>query len=60
MWSGKNVLGTSGTTRTQVDDRFAVIPQRTRFYHQDKSGLVVNAELRDSSYKIPGGGWLSS
>jgi serine beta-lactamase-like protein LACTB len=56
----KNVLGTSGMTRTQVDDRFAIIPQRTRFYHQDKSGLVVNAELLDSSYKIPGGGWLSS
>lgn len=56
----KNVLGTSGMTRTQVDDRFAIIPQRTRFYHQDKSGLVVNAELLDSSYKIPGGGWLLS
>jgi serine beta-lactamase-like protein LACTB len=56
----KNVLGTAGMTRTQVDDRFAIVPQRTRFYHQDKSGLVVNAELLDSSYKIPGGGWLSS
>jgi serine beta-lactamase-like protein LACTB len=54
----KNVLGTSGMTRTQVDDRFAIIPQRTRFYHPDKSGLVVNAELLDSSYKISGG-WLS-
>jgi serine beta-lactamase-like protein LACTB len=56
----KNVLVPSGMTKTQVDDRFAIIPLRTRFYHKDKSGLVVNAELLDSSYKIPGGGWLSS
>ena len=25
-----------------------------------KSGAVVNAEFLDSSYKVPGGGWLSS
>ncbi len=56
----KNILEASGMTRTQVDDRFAIIPQRTRFYHKNKSGVVVNAELLDSSYKIPGGGWLSS
>ena len=56
----KNVLEPAGMARTQTDDRFAIIPQRTRFYHKDKSGRVVNAEFLDSSYKIPGGGWLSS
>jgi serine beta-lactamase-like protein LACTB, mitochondrial len=50
----------AGMTHTQVDDRYAIIPYRTRFYHKDKSGAVVNAEFLDSSYKIPGGGWLSS
>jgi serine beta-lactamase-like protein LACTB len=47
-------------TETQADDRYAVIPHRTRFYQKDKSGQVVNADFLDSSYKIPGGGWLSS
>jgi serine beta-lactamase-like protein LACTB, mitochondrial len=56
----ENVLEPSGMARTQTDDRFAIIPQRTGFYHKEKSGRVVNAEFLDSSYKIPGGGWLSS
>jgi CubicO group peptidase (beta-lactamase class C family) len=56
----ENVFLPSGMNDTQVDDRFAIIPRRTRFYHKDDSGHVVNAEFLDSSYKIPGGGWLSS
>ena len=46
--------------RTQVDNRFAIIPYRTRFYEKTESGTVRNADFLDSSYKIPGGGWLSS
>ena len=56
----EHVFGPAGMTETQVDDRFAVIPHRTRFYSKDPSGKVVNAEFLDSSYKIPGGGWISS
>ena len=56
----QNVLVPAGMTVTQVDDRFAVISHRTRFYSKDATGKVINAELLDSSYKIPGGGWLSS
>jgi serine beta-lactamase-like protein LACTB, mitochondrial len=56
----KNVLTPAGMTHTMVDDRFAVIPYRTRFYSKDKSGAISNADFMDSSYKIPGGGWLSS
>ena len=56
----KNVFIPAGMTNTVADDRYAIIPLRTRFYHKDKSGRVVNAEFLDSSYKIPGGGWLSS
>jgi CubicO group peptidase (beta-lactamase class C family) len=47
-------------TETQVDDRFAIIPRRTRFYHRDSTGQVLNADFLDASYKVPGGGWLSS
>jgi CubicO group peptidase (beta-lactamase class C family) len=46
--------------QTQADDFFAVIPHRTRWYHKDKSGMVHNAGVLDSSYKIPGGGLISS
>jgi len=50
----------AGMTNTRWDDRFAIIPHRTRFYSKTKSGEIQNSEFLDSSYKIPGGGWLSS
>jgi serine beta-lactamase-like protein LACTB, mitochondrial len=56
----KNVLTPAGMTHTVVDDRFAIVPFRARFYSKDKSGAITNADFMDSSYKIPGGGWLSS
>ena len=56
----QNILVPAGMEQTQADDRFAIIPYRTRFYQQTKSGAVQNADFLDSSYKIPGGGWLSS
>ena len=56
----KNVFRPARMMDTQPDDRLAIVPHRTRFYHKDDSGHVVNAEFLDSSYKLPGGGWLSS
>ncbi len=55
-----NVFAPAGMSATQVDDRFAIIPYRTRFYQKTAAGAVENADFLDSSYKIPGGGWLSS
>jgi serine beta-lactamase-like protein LACTB, mitochondrial len=56
----ENILTPAGMTHTVVDNRFAIVPFRTRFYSKDKSGALTNADFLDSSYKIPGGGWLSS
>src|SRR5436309_680673 len=56
----ESVLVPAGMLQTRPDDRFAIIPLRTRFYSKDQSGAVMNAEFLDSSYKVPGGGWLSS
>ena len=56
----ENVFAPAGMTHTVVDDRYAIIPFRTRFYHRDSTGRVVNADFLDASYKVPGGGWLSS
>ncbi|HTA73850.1 MAG TPA: serine hydrolase domain-containing protein [Gemmatimonadaceae bacterium] len=56
----EDVFVPAGMTETQADDRFAIIRHRTRFYHRDSTGQVKNAEFLDASYKVPGGGWLSS
>jgi serine beta-lactamase-like protein LACTB len=56
----EHVLVPAGMLQTRPDDRFAIVPLRARFYSKDKSGAVVNAEFLDASYKVPGGGWLSS
>jgi len=55
----QNIVVPAGMERTQADDRFAIIPCRTRFYRKSDSGIVQNDDFLDSSYKIPGGGWLS-
>jgi len=56
----QNVFAPAGMEQTQADNRFAIIPYRTRFYRKTESGTVENADFLDSSYKIPGGGWISS
>lgn len=56
----QNVFEPAAMEHTQPDNRFAIIPYRTRFYHKTDSGTVENADFLDSSYKIPGGGLLSS
>jgi CubicO group peptidase (beta-lactamase class C family) len=56
----ENIFRPAGMAQIQADDFFAVIPHRTRWYHKDQSGIVHNAGVLDSSYKIPGGGLISS
>jgi serine beta-lactamase-like protein LACTB, mitochondrial len=56
----ENIFAPAGMSETQADNLIAIIPHRTRYYSKDKSGAVVNADLADSSYKIPAGGLISS
>jgi serine beta-lactamase-like protein LACTB, mitochondrial len=56
----RNVFIPAGMEQTRADDRFAIIPYRSRFYRQSTAGAIENADFLDSSYKLPGGGWLSS
>jgi serine beta-lactamase-like protein LACTB len=56
----KHIFAPAGMTKALADDHYQIIPFRTRFYSRDKTGSVINADFLDSSYKIPGGGWLSS
>jgi serine beta-lactamase-like protein LACTB len=55
-----NIFHPAGMEHTQADDHFAIIAHRSRWYHKNKAGTVVNAGVLDSSYKVPGGGLLSS
>jgi CubicO group peptidase (beta-lactamase class C family) len=55
----EHVLRPAGMTHTFVDDVFEVVPHRARGY-QKLDGEVKNATLMDSSYKIPGGGYVST
>ena len=56
----ENVFDPAGMEETRDDNFFAVVPHRSRWYHKDKAGVVQNAGVLDSSYKIPGGGLISS
>ena len=54
-----HVLKPAGMTHTFVDDAFDIVPHRARGY-QKIDGQVKNAGLMDSSYKIPGGGYVTT
>ena len=54
-----HVLQPAAMTHTFVDDVFEIVPHRARGY-QKIDGAVKNAALMDSSYKIPGGGYVST
>jgi CubicO group peptidase (beta-lactamase class C family) len=56
----ENVLEPAGMAETRDDNFFGIVPHRSRWYHKDKAGVVLNAGVLDSSYKIPGGGLISS
>jgi serine beta-lactamase-like protein LACTB, mitochondrial len=56
----ENVFDPARMAETRDDNFFAIVPHRSRWYHKDKAGVVENAGVLDSSYKIPGGGLVSS
>jgi len=54
-----HVLVPAGMSHTFVDDALEIVPHRARGY-QLIDGAVKNSVLMDSSYKIPGGGYVTS
>jgi CubicO group peptidase (beta-lactamase class C family) len=56
----ENVLAPAGMSSTQSDDVFRIVPNRSRGYQRTERGEVLNCVLHDTSYKIPGGGLLST
>lgn len=55
----EHVLKPAGMTHTFVDNVFDILPHRARGY-QRIAGQVKNAVLMDSSYKVPGGGYVTT
>lgn len=56
----ENVYKPAGMSQTQVDDFYVIIPNRAEGYGRFEDGGLRNAALMDSSYKIPGGGLVST
>ena len=60
----ERVLKPAGMLHTQVDDLYEIIPNRVRGYspkvYGQFNGDWRNSALMDSSYKIPGGGLVST
>jgi serine beta-lactamase-like protein LACTB, mitochondrial len=55
----EHVFRPAGMEHTFVDDVFTIVPHRASGY-AFLNGRVINAPLTDSSYKIPGGGLVST
>ncbi|XP_041795391.1 serine beta-lactamase-like protein LACTB, mitochondrial isoform X2 [Chelmon rostratus] len=49
-----------GMLNTVADENDPIIYHRSRFYHLNKKGRVVNCPYVDNSYKWAGGGFLST
>ena len=56
----ENVLEPAGMVQSRPDDPHAVVPNRSAGYAKGDSGTLRNAGFMDPSYKVPGGGWLST
>jgi serine beta-lactamase-like protein LACTB, mitochondrial len=55
-----HIFAPAGITSMRDDSVAAVIPNRARGYSRDSSGVIRNAAFLNSSYKIPGGGLIST
>ncbi|MGA9507947.1 MAG: serine hydrolase domain-containing protein [Candidatus Sulfotelmatobacter sp.] len=55
----EHVLVPANMTHTFVDDQYTIVPHRARGY-RTQNGELQNAGPMDSSYKIPGGGLVST
>jgi serine beta-lactamase-like protein LACTB, mitochondrial len=55
-----HVFAPAGITTMRDDSVAAVIPYRARGYSRDSSGVMRNAAFLNASYKIPGGGLIST
>jgi serine beta-lactamase-like protein LACTB, mitochondrial len=56
----ENVFKPTGMLHSRSDDVHAIVLNRSAGYAKTAAGALRNASFMDPSYKIPGGGWLST
>lgn len=56
----KNVVEPAGMERMRVDSVTELIPNRAQGYRRSAGGSLRNSPLADNSYKVPGGGFVST
>lgn len=56
----ENVFKPAGMDRIRVDNVTDIIPNRAQGYQKTQTGELRNSGLADTSYKIPGGGFIST
>lgn len=56
----KNVFVPAGMERTRADSVADIIPNRAQGYRRTEGGELKNSPLADNSYKVPGGGFVST
>jgi serine beta-lactamase-like protein LACTB, mitochondrial len=56
----ENVFVPANMMQSRPDDPQAIVANRSAGYAKTDSGALRNAGFMDPSYKIPGGGWLST
>lgn len=56
----ENVFKPAAMDRIRVDHVADIIPNRAQGYEKTRSGELRNSGLADTSYKIPGGGFIST
>ena len=56
----ENVLRAAGLDRMRVDSINEIIPNRAQGYRRTRDGSLRNSDIADNSYKIPGGGYVST
>ena len=56
----ENIFTPIGMVQSRPDDSHAIVLNRSAGYARTDAGALRNASFMDPSYKIPGGGWLST
>ena len=57
---GENIFKPAAMERIRVDSVADIIPNRAQGYRITDKGVLTNSPLADNSYKVPGGGFVST
>ena len=56
----ENILKPAAMDRMRLDSINDIIPNRAQGYQRTRDGILRNSDIADNSYKLPGGGFVST